>query len=320
MVQLRVLLMANPITNQPRVSIVVPSYNQAQFIGRTLESILSQDYPIEVIVIDGGSSDETVDIIQSFGDRITYWVSEPDRGQTHAINKGMARATGDIRAYLNSDDIYLPGAVRAVVEAFQANPDADILHGRCVTIDEDDNRLDREFYSDIETPSDVLDLWHVWFRGRNFVQPEVFWTKRIAEKVGPFDEFRHYAMDYDYWTRCIIAGAKVYHIDREISAFRIWAAQKSSAAEKAADELRDIAIAHINDRSVEIPASLRRQLKGDWAFDEIFSKSAGSIGEAAGGSLERRARLARLVCSNPSLLVSRSFKRHASRIANRWLS
>lgn len=300
------------------ITVVVPTYNQAEFIERTLLSLLDQSVSVEIIVIDGGSTDETPEILRRYDKRLAYWVSEPDRGQTHAINKGMARATGEIRAYLNSDDLYLPGALEAVADAYKANPDADIFNGRCITIDEDDRRLDREFFSDIETPSDVLDLWQVWFRGRNFVQPEVFWTRRIADRVGLFDENRHYAMDYDYWARCIIAGARVHHIDQELSAFRIWAAQKSSAAEKAADELREIAIAHLQDRSVDISAQLRRTLIGDWAFDELYTKRTGEGELQKKGGLSRRLSLAGFVCRHPELLFSRSFRRHTSKILSSW--
>lgn len=307
-------------SNTTTVSVVVPSFNQAQYIGRTLDSILSQDCPVEVIVIDGGSSDGSKEVIESYADRLAYWVSEKDNGQTHAINKGMARATGTLRAYLNSDDLYLPGAIAEVVRAYEANPEADIFHGRCVTIDDEGRRLDRAFYSDIETNEDILDLWQVWFKGRNFVQPEVFWTKRIADRVGPFDEARHYAMDYDYWARCIIAGAQVHHIDRDISAFRIWAQQKSTASQKAADELRAIAIAHLNDPDVQLDATLRRQLRGDWAFDEIYSKSAGELASSDLGPFRRRAALAGILMKNTSLLFSRSFRAHVGKLVSNRVS
>lgn len=301
------------------ISIIVPSFNQALFLERTLRSILEQSVPAEVIVIDGGSTDGSAGILQRYDGRLAYWVSEPDRGQTHAINKGMARATGEIRAYLNSDDLLLPGALEAVLQAHAANPEADILHGRCITIDENDALLPKRYYSDIETPADILDLWGVWFAGRNFVQPEVFWTRRIAERIGPFDETRHYAMDYDYWCRAILAGAKVHHIDRDIAAFRIWAQQKSTAAQKAADELRDISVRHLRNPSVPIPRSLRRRLLGAWAFDEVYAKRGAELQAGSASAFRRRAGMARVLFERPELAYSPAFRRHALKILGRWL-
>lgn len=301
------------------ITIVIPTYNQAPFIERTLRSVLDQSVRAEVIVVDGGSTDGTVEILRRYEDRLAWWVSEPDRGQTHAINKGMARATGEIRAYLNSDDLYLTGALEAVVQAYEANPEADIFHGGCVTIDADDTRLAKRFHSDIETPEDILDLWGVWFAGRNFVQPEVFWTRRIAERIGPFDETRHYAMDYDYWVRAILAGAKVHRIERDIAAFRLWENQKSTAAQAAADELREIAIRQLRARDVPLPSSTRRRLIGNWAFDETFAKAGGRIAAGGGGAMQRRLAMARVVMRHPELFHSPNFRRHAYKRLRGWL-
>lgn len=298
------------------VSIIIPSFNQAQFLERTLRSVLGQSHSAEIIVMDGGSTDGSVDILRRYDAQLAYWESVPDRGQTHAINKGMARATGDIRAYLNSDDLLLPGALAAVAEAHKVNPEADILHGRCITIDEDDKPLPKRYFSDIETADDVLDLWDVWLAGRNFVQPEVFWTRRIAEKIGPFDEMRHYAMDYDYWCRAILAGAKVHHIDQDIAAFRIWALQKSAAAERAAEELRDIAISHLRNPATPIDVKARRRLVGNWTFDEVYAKEGGRLRGTA--KVARRLGMLRLVSRNPILFFSNVFRKHAVGLLGRW--
>jgi glycosyltransferase involved in cell wall biosynthesis len=273
-------------------------------------SVIDQDYPlVEYIVTDGGSSDGSYEIIAANADRLAYWVSEPDRGQVHAINKGLARATGDILCYLNSDDLLHPGALKAVADAYASNPDADIFHGRCSTIDEHGTPLERAFFGDIDTPTKVLDLWSVWFRGRNVVQPEVFWTRRLMDRIGLFDEAFNYAMDYDYWTRAIVgAGAKVCRIDQDLAAFRLWGGQKSTAAEKAADELRAIAIRYIDDPNVPLEPHVRKRLKAAWTFDEVFAKGCAQIAAEEASSLSRRLKVAALAARNPILFRNEAFR------------
>lgn len=180
--------------SQPLVSIVTPSYNQGRYIRATIESVLSQDYPsIQYIVIDGGSTDETVGILREYGDRIR-WVSEPDGGQTNAINKGLRVAGGDLVAYLNSDDVYLPGAISRVVEAFARHPEADIVYGDFHAIDQCGGVIDR-----IKTiPFDPQILLY----DANFIcQPASFYRARLIEEIGDFDESLHYLMDYEFFLR-----------------------------------------------------------------------------------------------------------------------
>ncbi|NVO00781.1 MAG: glycosyltransferase, partial [Geobacteraceae bacterium] len=130
------------MTAPPKITIVTPSYNQGRFLEKTILSVLDQGYPnLEYIVIDGGSTDESVEIIKKYADRLTYWVSEPDRGQSHAINKGFERATGEIFGWLNSDDWYHPGALQAVAEAFAANPDVGAVVGAGEMVDEEGKQL-----------------------------------------------------------------------------------------------------------------------------------------------------------------------------------
>jgi glycosyltransferase involved in cell wall biosynthesis len=172
----------------PRISIITPSFNQGQFIEQTISSVIDQGYPnLEYIVIDGGSTDGSVETIRKFESGIAYWVSEKDRGQAHAINKGLQRATGDIIAYLNSDDYYLDGALARVADCFSRYPEVDLLHGRCRVVDQDGMKVGERTGS-ITRYDEILDLWDVWWNRRNFVQPEVFWTKRIGDKIGPFRE------------------------------------------------------------------------------------------------------------------------------------
>src|SRR5512138_875393 len=129
---------------QPLVSIITPSFQQARFLEQTICSVLGQDYPeLEYIVVDGGSSDGSRDIIQRYADHLAWWVSEPDRGQTDAINKGFARATGEILAWINSDDTYLPGAVSEAVEQLRAHPGAGLVYGDANLIDDDGEIIGR---------------------------------------------------------------------------------------------------------------------------------------------------------------------------------
>ena len=145
----------------PRISIITPTLNQAGFIDQTISSVLGQGYPdLEYIIIDGGSTDGTVDLIRKHERHLAYWVSEKDAGQSNAINKGLKRATGDIIAYINSDDYYLDGAFKRVADAYRENPDIDLWYGRCRIVDQFGAKVDERIGS-IERYDEILDLWDV---------------------------------------------------------------------------------------------------------------------------------------------------------------
>jgi glycosyltransferase involved in cell wall biosynthesis len=203
----------------PRVAIVTPSYNQGAFIRRTIESVLAQNYPnLDYVVADGGSKDDTLAILRSFGDRLK-WLSEPDRGQTHAINKGFAQVQGEIHAYLNSDDILLPGAIEKAVAYLLAHPECDLVYGKAQFIDENDQPLGdypTAHYSFERLMADCC-----------ISQPAAFWRKQIADNVGPFDESLHLAMDYDYWQRIDRAGGCLQHLPEYLAATRMHAGAKT---------------------------------------------------------------------------------------------
>lgn len=199
-----------------RFSIVTPSYNQGQFIKETLDSVLQQDYPhIEYIVMDGGSTDETLDLLRSYDDPRLTWYSERDKGQSDAINKGLRLATGDILAYLNSDDLYLPGTLRYVADYFEQHPDVDLLYGSCHTIDAQSRRIEPTYH--------VQPISTRQFITKRFKLPQqgVFWRRRVTEQIGLFDETLHYRMDYDYWLRMVIAGFKFAHTAKFLASFRV---------------------------------------------------------------------------------------------------
>jgi glycosyltransferase involved in cell wall biosynthesis len=177
----------------PLVTIVTPSFNQGRFLCATIESVLNQDYsPVEYLIFDGGSEDRTIEILQKYGDRL-FWVSEKDRGQSHAINKGWMRARGEILAWLNSDDVYLPGAISKAVSFLQNHPEIDAMYGEGYHIDEEGRVIERY-------PTEPFD--HERLREICFIcQPTVFIRKRVLERVGYLDENLRYCMDYDFWFR-----------------------------------------------------------------------------------------------------------------------
>jgi glycosyltransferase involved in cell wall biosynthesis len=186
----------------PLISIVTPSYNQAQFIRATIDSVLSQDYPnFEYFVMDGGSTDGTVEILKSYGNKI-IWVSEHDGGQTDAINKGLRKCKGEIMAYLNSDDIYLPGTLKRVGE-YYASTHADWITGDCLTIDEQGKpsknnwliSVYKRFLMALYSPTTLR------IADSMLPQPSTFWSRKAWDKVGEFNKKYHYVMDYDYWLR-----------------------------------------------------------------------------------------------------------------------
>jgi glycosyltransferase involved in cell wall biosynthesis len=211
-----------PQPRQPLVSIVTPSFNQGHFLKRTIESVLTQSYPnIEYVVIDGGSNDESVEILKSYGDRF-YWESTPDRGQTDAINKGFARAKGEVLAYLNSDDVLLPGAIERVVKYFQDNPSCDLVYGNADYIDEHDKVIGAYRTADYSITRLLEDCM--------VCQPAAFWTRRIARKVGPFDDLLHYTMDYDYWLRVANAGGHICFLPEKLACSRLHPDTKTLSA------------------------------------------------------------------------------------------
>ncbi len=292
----------------PRISIVTPSYNQGQFIEETIRSVLLQGYPnLEYIIMDGGSTDNTVEIIRKYERHLAHWVSEKDRGQSHAINKGMARATGQIQAYLNSDDTYLQGAFARVADHAAKQPEADLIHGRCRISDETGRKVGERVGS-IATFDEIVDLWDVWWKQRNFVQPEVFWTSRVASKVGPFREDLYWVMDFDYWLRILHAGGQVGCIDAELAVFRQQPAQKSTQPERTAAELRDVVRPYIFANNTLLGRSRRVRLQGKWLFDTVFREQAQRSVELHESRLRRWGRLAKIMLQHPQLVTFPPFR------------
>ncbi|MCU0606089.1 MAG: glycosyltransferase [Candidatus Edwardsbacteria bacterium] len=179
----------------PRITVVTPSFDQGRYIEQTIRSVLLQGYPdLEYLVIDGGSRDGTVEVIGKYAPWLAHWVSEQDEGQSHAINKGMRRATGAVAAYVNSDDYYLPGALRAAAEALGRERDAAMVYGDCDGVDEGGARTGGLPAADFD-----LEAMLRWFHG--IPQAAVFFRAAAARELGWFDQSLHYVMDYDLWLR-----------------------------------------------------------------------------------------------------------------------
>ena len=245
----------NTLSPFPLVSIITPSFNQGQFIEETILSVLNQGYPhIEYIVIDGGSTDGTLDILQKYKDRLTC-ISGPDGGQSDAINKGWRKAQGEIMAWLNSDDRYCPGAIRKVVEVFKAQPEVDVVYGDNYVIDAHGEII----YRMKACPATIEDL--LCFRIIH--QPAVFLRKRVINKIGYLNTDLHYLMDHEYWIRAAIQ-CRFQHIGEFLSRATEHPESKSVIyqAEFAHDALAILDAFYSDGHRAEVYRSIRQKAYG----------------------------------------------------------
>ena len=219
----------------PRITVVTPSYNQGQFLEQTILSVLGQCYDnLEYIIIDGGSADNSVDIIRSHEKKLAYWVSEKDGGQAEAINNGFARGTGDILCWLNSDDFFLPGIFQTLVQEF--NDGVDLVYGNCLSFSADGGRclVNRPFAYD----SQVLALTDY------IVQPSSFWTRSLWKEVGELKSGLHYAFDWEWYLRASKHG-RFKKSEVIYSAYRFHSAHKSGVGGDARNaEICRVALEH----------------------------------------------------------------------------
>ena len=224
---------SDPAESSLKVSIVTPSFNQCQFIERALLSVAKQQVKdIEHIVIDGGSTDGTVDVLTRFKPAVR-WISEKNEGQSHAVNKGLQAATGDIIGWLNSNDIYYPSAVRRVTAFFETHPEVDIVYGMADHIDIDD----RPFEAYPTEPWDLEQLHNSCF----ICQPALFFRRRVIEQHGLLDESWHYCMDYEYWLRLGRAGLRFSFLEEKLAGSRLYAEQKTAGSRiKVISEINDM--------------------------------------------------------------------------------
>lgn len=203
----------------PRISIVTPSFNQAPYLEITIRSVIEQNYPdLEYIIIDGGSTDGSVDIIRKYEKYVNAWVSEPDRGQAHALNKGLRMISGEIWGWLCSDDTLAPGALEKISRAFAADPNAAVIYGNCNFIDEK-GRVTREKKPGPFSRSRLM-------RNNFLYQPATFARSDCLKKYGFLDESLHYAMDYEFWLR-FDPGERISYLNEWIADYRLHLSSKT---------------------------------------------------------------------------------------------
>ena len=249
----------------PRIAVVTPSYNSAKFLRATIDSVLAQNYPnLGYIIEDGGSTDGTVQLLESYGDRIV-WRSERDTGQANAINRGFARVHGEIMAYLNSDDVLLPGALAYVAQIFLAKPAVDIVYGHRIFIDRDGAEIGRWV---LPPHCDETLKWADYIP-----QETMFWRRQVWDKVGPLDESFQYALDWDFALRARAAGFRFLRLPRFLACFRVHDEQKSTAMRDIGDkEQRRLRQTHLgyDPDNPEIHRAIRGYLRRHVLFHGLF--------------------------------------------------
>lgn len=216
--------------NMLKISVVIPSYNQGEFLEETIQSVISQDYPnLEIILIDGKSSDNSIDIIQKYKDHFKYWISEKDNGQSEAINKGLEKCTGDIATWLCSDDLFTPGALHQVNKIFSSLPnEIGLIHGSSVIFS--GNKIIRINKGNVDDSLENI------LSGMTFPQPSAFFRRSLLDRTGLLDEKLHFGMDYDLFSKFAIIS-KFQYVDHCLSRYRLHRDSKSvSSVSKFIDE------------------------------------------------------------------------------------
>ncbi|HEY0350129.1 MAG TPA: glycosyltransferase family 2 protein [Pyrinomonadaceae bacterium] len=274
----------------PKISIVTPSFNQGQFIEETIRSVLDQDYPnLEYLVIDGGSTDQTVDTIRKYESHLSYWESEKDRGQVHAINKGLARATGDIFAFINSDDIYLPGTFSTVAKYFDEHPDAEWICG-------DTQMFGKGRPTEVVRTVVPKSAAHCLSWAYTAPQPGHFWKRELLGTG--FDEAWRYDFDHDLYVRLLLAGHSCEHIPAIFAGYRLHEASKTVAETEAFDEEFD--------RSAELYEGRLHGADRRWCRSTRFLRRSYAASES-GNKSEGARWLMRALATYPEGVMKRPF-------------
>ena len=237
-----------------KVSVVTPSFNQAQFLERTLASVASQlRAQVEHVVFDGGSTDGSVAILERFRPAVR-WTSEKDAGQADAVNQGIRATDGDVIGWLNSDDVYYPGAIQRVVEYLDEHPDVDVVYGMADHIDRDD-------YAFEAYPTEPWSFERLKHRGI-ICQPAAFFRRRVVERHGALDASLRYCMDYEYWLRLAKAGARFAYLEEKLAGSRLYAETKTLGARVAVHE-------EINDMLKRTLGRVPRRWLVNYAYAQV---------------------------------------------------
>jgi glycosyltransferase involved in cell wall biosynthesis len=255
------------MSDWPKISVITPSFNQAGFLEQTMRSVLEQDYPnLEYIVVDGGSTDGSVDVIRRYADEITDWVSEPDRGHAHAINKGLARARGEVVGFLNSDDLYLPGALLAVGDVFRRYPAVEWVAGGVLMFGDPDSFSDPHWWHGAQVPRDAAACL---YKNYEAAQPAMFWRRRLFEQHGGFDENLTYCFDHEFYARLMVAGHRCEPLKRPLAGYRFHGRSKTVAeGEQFGQDFKTVRERYIDQvpakrARVEARIARRRDKRGD---------------------------------------------------------
>jgi Glycosyltransferases involved in cell wall biogenesis len=253
-----------------KFSIVTPSFDQGQYLEQTIRSVLDQEYePLEYIVIDGGSTDDSVSIIKRYEDRLAYWASEKDRGQVHAINKGLSKATGDIFAYINSDDVYLPGAFGGVAEYFAEHPECDWVCGDTILFGPGHK-------SELIKSRVPKSAAHCLSWAYKAPQPGMFWKRELMGSG--FDETWRFDFDHDFYVRLLLAGYRCQHLSLPVAAYRWHASSKTMTDASLFDDEFDRIAEHYETR---LTGSDRRWVRCTRLLRQSYvASSEGRLGDA----------------------------------------
>jgi hypothetical protein len=292
----------------PLLTVVTPSYNQGRYLAETIDSVLSQGIPgLEYLVVDGGSTDESVEVIKRYAKHITWWVSEKDRGQSHAINKGLARATGQWVAYLNSDDTYLPGGLQSLLDALQRSPGAKWVAGGVIGFGTADAPVHEWHLPTV--PRSMLDLLSARFQ---MAQPGHVWSRDLLNAVGGFDESLRYLFDINLYAAFLARGERCLPLDRPVASYRFHATSKTVAEGQLFEKEWDI----IRARYItSLPALQRLRARHRIALVKARAAMTAAARSAdAGDRAAARAGFARAVARHPGVLLTRAAAGCARRI------